>query len=42
MLCQSGVCVVLVPVLQDGVHDSDVDPQLEAADSQQLRETNSR
>ncbi len=36
------MCVVLVPVLQDGVHGSDVDPQLQAAGSQQLTETNSR
>lgn len=34
--------VVLVPVLQDGVHDSDVDPQLQAAGSQQLTETSGR
>lgn len=40
MLCRAAVCVVLVPVLQDCIHGSDVDPQLEAADSQQLTEAN--
>lgn len=40
MLCWRAVCVVSVPVLQDGVHGSDVDSQLEAADSQELAETN--
>lgn len=41
MLCGTGVGAVLVPLLQDHVHGSDVDPQLEAAHSQQFTETNS-
>lgn len=42
MLSGRGQCVVLVPVLQDDVHGSNVDPQLQAADSQQLTETDAR
>lgn len=42
MLSGRGQRVVLVPVLQDDVHGSDVDPQLQAADSQQLTETDAR